>query len=345
MLVNLGTPSSPSTADVRKYLKEFLSDRRVVEMPRLPWWFILNIIILNTRPKRSSSMYQKIWTDDGSPLLTISNRITEAISAQLHKQYGDSLRIELAMRYGSPSINTGLERLRQAGSERLLILPLYPQYSAATSASVFDAVTKALRQWRWIPEIRFINQYHDHPQYIAALAKSVNLHRSNTENQPGDTIILMSFHGIPRSYLESGDPYYCQCQKTARLLAEALTLSDDQYRVTFQSRLGPQDWLQPYTENTLKKLAAEGRNIDVICPGFSTDCLETLEEIAVEGRKTFLDAGGKQFNYIECLNDQPHHVDMLEKLIDQHLTGWHVECTQGDLEARMQRAHQMMDTD
>ncbi len=320
LLVNLGTPDAPNRAAVRRYLKQFLWDRRVVELPRLLWWPILNLIILNTRPARSAKAYQQVWTDQGSPLLVTARAQTAALQAQLETRFADQVLTELAMCYGSPGIPDGLSRLRDAGARRMLVLPLYPQYSATTTGSVFDAVTQTLHHWRWLPELRFINHYHDEPGYIMALANSVRRYRA--QHGSADKLV-MSFHGIPQDYFDQGDPYYCECQKTGRLLAEALELSADDWVLTFQSRLGPKKWLQPYTDQVLQQLAADQvRSVQVICPGFSADCLETLEEIAQENRELFIQAGGEQFQYIPCLNDATEHIEMLSELAGRHLQGW-----------------------
>lgn len=320
LLVNLGTPDAPDRAAVRRYLKEFLWDPRVVEIPRPAWWLILNGVILNTRPKRSAKAYEKIWTDEGSPLLVISRRQRDALAARLSENHGAPVSVALGMRYGKPSINNALDELRTAGAQRILVLPLYPQYSATTTASIFDAVTAELRDWRWLPELRFINHYHDDPVYIDTLADSVRRYREQT----GDAeLLVMSFHGIPEDYFHKGDPYYCECQKTGRLLAERLGLTPQQWRLSFQSRLGPKRWLQPYTDKTLKSLAGSGtKSVQVVCPGFSADCLETLEEVAMENRDIFLKAGGERYDYIPCLNDDPQHIDMLATLVKRHMQGW-----------------------
>jgi ferrochelatase len=320
LLVNVGTPDAPDRAAVRRYLKEFLWDPRVVEMARPLWWLVLNLVILNTRPRRSAHAYAKVWSDAGSPLLVISRRQHAALQAGLQEQFGTGVKVALAMRYGNPSIAAGLEELRQAGARRLLVLPLYPQYSATTTASVFDAVTQELQGWRWLPEMRFINHYHDFPAYIAVLADSVRNYWSE-HGEPER--LVMSFHGIPEDYFRAGDPYHCECQKTGRLLAAALDLPADRWLLTFQSRLGPKQWLQPYTDKTLKALGKAGvNNVHVICPGFSVDCLETLEEIRLQDGDIFLAAGGKHFGYIPCLNADPAHIAALLQLIGQHAGGW-----------------------
>lgn len=337
LLVNLGTPDAPDRASVRRYLKEFLWDPRVVEVPRPIWWFALNLIILNTRPGRSAAAYQKVWTDQGSPLLVISREQEAALREQLQQRYQGNVCVELAMRYGKPSIASGLQSLREQGANRILVLPLYPQYSATTTASIFDEVTHQVRQNRWLPELRFINHYHDDAAYIEALAESVRQHR---QTHGGADKLLLSFHGIPQEYFEKGDPYYCECQKTGRLLAEALQLKDDEWTLTFQSRLGPKQWLQPYTDHTLQQMGADGvKSVQVICPGFSADCLETLEEIAMENRDTFLEAGGEDYQYIPCLNAEPAHIQMLDGLIERHLGGWHSN-TEDTPAQTLQRAKQ-----
>ena len=321
LLVNLGSPQAPTASAVRRFLAEFLMDRRVVEIPRVLWKLIMHAIILRVRPAKSAKKYKKIWTDQGSPLIAIANRQAQAVEKQLQKQIRGNVIVDVAMRYGEPSIANGLRGLRQSGARRLLILPLYPQYSATTTASVFDAVTEELRQWRWLPDMRFVNTYHDHAGYIDALAKSV-LHHWDIANRKPE-LLLFSFHGIPQQYVDKGDPYFCYCQKTARLVAEKLLLNDSQWKVTFQSRFGKATWLQPYTDKTLIQLAHKGiKSVDVICPGFSADCLETLEEINIENRLFFLDSGGIDFGYIPALNDQPEHIKALCDLIQQNSFGW-----------------------
>lgn len=343
LLVNLGTPDSPEPADVRRYLKEFLWDPRVVELPRPLWWLVLNLIILNTRPRRSAAAYRKVWTGEGSPLLDISLKQADALAAQLGAGQDNPVRVELGMRYGNPSITSAMGRLREAGARRILVMPLYPQYSASTTASTFDAVAATLARWRWLPELRFVNHYHDDTGYIDALAQSVRDYWA-AHGEPDR--LVMSFHGIPRDYFLAGDPYHCECHKTARLLAENLQLSEEQWQLTFQSRLGPRKWLEPYTDQTLQALPAEGiRNVHVICPGFSADCLETLEEINMENREFFLSAGGQQFGYIPCLNDQPRHINALAALVRRHTEGWmpssSSQIQEQELAQRQQRAAAM----
>ncbi len=332
LLTNLGTPDSPSPSDVRRYLKEFLWDHRVVEIPRIVWWFVLNLVILNTRPRRSAAAYAKVWTDEGSPLLVISRRQAQALQVALEEKIDAPVKVELAMRYGSPSIEQGLEKLRQAGARRIVVLPLYPQYSASTTASTFDAVTNEIQGWRWIPELRFINHYHDNEGYICALASGIRRYWAE-HGQPEK--LIMSFHGIPKEYFQAGDPYFCECHKTARLLAEELGLEPEQWQLTFQSRLGPKEWLTPYTDKTLETLAREGvKKVHVVCPGFSADCLETLEEIAMENKEVFIQAGGEDYEYIPCLNDDSGHIDMLSELVRRHTQGWLEVPNSSELEKR-----------
>ncbi len=319
LLANLGTPDAPTPAAVRRYLAEFLWDPRVVELPRPLWWLILHGVILRVRPARSARKYQLIWTPDGSPLLAISQRQAAAVAATLAERYPGPIRVAVGMRYGNPSIAAALAELRAAGVQRLLVLPLYPQYSATTVASTFDAVAAELRHWRWLPELRFITHYHDDPGYLDALTASIRAARAE---QSGERL-LFSFHGLPRRNLLAGDPYHCQCHKTARLVAERLGLQPDQWAVAFQSRFGRAEWLQPYTSVLLADWAKAGiKSVDVACPGFAADCLETLEEIALENRQTFLDAGGEHYRYLPALNDDPAHIAVLAELIDRHTAGW-----------------------
>lgn len=319
LLINLGTPDAPTAAAVRPYLKEFLSDPRVVEIPRLIWWFILNLIILPFRSGKSAKKYASIWTNDGSPLKVHTEKQARLLRGYLGAR-GHEVRVEYAMRYGSPSVPEVLRTLKAEGCDRILVLPAYPQYSATTTASIFDAVFKHYAQERNVPELRFIKHYHDHEGYIRALQKSVLAHW-DMSGRPEK--LVMSFHGVPKRSLLLGDPYHCECHKTARLLATELGLTEDQYLVTFQSRFGKAEWLQPYTAPTLKKLAKEGlKRVDVICPGFTSDCLETLEEIAIEVRHDFLQAGGQDFNYIACLNEDDAWIKALAEMAELHMIGW-----------------------
>ena len=319
LLVNLGTPQAPSASAVRRYLAEFLWDPRVVEIPRLPWWLLLHGVILRTRPARSAAKYAGVWTDQGSPLLSGSQRVAAALQQRLDVA-GQALEVALAMRYGEPSLPHVLDQLKAKGVDRVLVLPLYPQYAAATTGSAFDAVALWGQRVRRLPELRFVNRYADDPGYIEALALGVERHW-RAHGRPGK--LVMSFHGIPARCLELGDPYHCECLLTARLLAHRLGLAVQDHEVTFQSRLGRARWLEPYTEPTLRRLAGQGvGRVDVLCPGFSVDCLETLEEIAQEGRDAFLHSGGREFHYIPCLNDDPAWIDALERLALRHLQGW-----------------------
>lgn len=318
LLVNLGTPDSYARRDVRRYLKEFLSDRRVVELPRMLWLPVLYGVILTTRPQKSARAYKKVWREDGAPLLVYSQHIQRKLRRVLRAR-NPEVTVELGMRYGSPSIAHALAKLHTAGARKIIVLPLYPQYCAATTASTYDAVGRALRQFRRVPALRMIDDYHAHPQYIGALAHSV---RARRDLRAGE-ILLLSFHGIPESFARAGDPYPRQCKTTAQLLADELQLNKNQWRMSFQSRLGRAQWLRPYTEPTLESLARDGvRSVRVLCPGFSADCLETLEEIAIEARETFLRAGGESFEYIACLNDDDAHIDALRAVLDMHARDW-----------------------
>ena len=313
LLTNLGTPDSTTVADVRRYLKEFLSDPRVVETPRLIWWPVLHGIILRTRPKRSAAAYRKIWTGEGSPLLVHSERLAIHLQEMLEERIEGRVKVVLAMRYGNPSIADGLEKLRTANAQRLIILPLYPQYSATTTASTFDAISETLRRWRWMPQFRFITHYHDDPGYIRALANSV---RTFWQQQGEPDRLLFSFHGIPQDYAEAGDPYPEECMATGELLARELGLEQKKWAVTFQSRMGPKEWIKPYTNKTLKQWGKEGAGkVHALCPGFPADCLETIEEMGKENRDHYLSAGGQEYHYIPALNDDRDHVNALADLI------------------------------
>jgi ferrochelatase len=316
---NLGTPDAPTAADVRRYLAEFLGDPRVVEIPRLLWMLILHGIILRTRPAKSAAKYASIWTKDGSPLKIWTEKQAKLLQGWL-AQRGHDVQVRYAMRYGATSISSQLDALKAAGTTRVLILPAYPQYSATTTASLFDAVYQWAGRTRNIPELRFVNHYHDDSRYIGALTETVQKHWR--ENGRPD-VLVMSFHGVPERTLHLGDPYHCECMKTARLLAESLGLQKQQYQVTFQSRLGRAKWLEPYTEPTLITMGKSGvKRVDVICPAFTCDCLETLEEINMEARQAFLTAGGESFHYIGCLNDNSAWITALTEISLQHLGGW-----------------------
>jgi protoporphyrin/coproporphyrin ferrochelatase len=316
ILVNLGTPSKPNASSLRKYLREFLWDRRVVEIPRVLWWIILNFIILTIRPRKSAKLYQSIWTEKGSPLAVYTQNLTN----KLQNKFGEELIIDYAMRYGDENIPKKLNEMAQRGFiENLLVIPLYPQYSATTTASVFDAISTFYKSQRFIPNIKFLTHYHDRRQYIGAIAKSI----SNYQDQFGVADkLLFSFHGIPKRNLELGDPYYCECMKTSRLVKETLKLSDEQLVVSFQSRFGKAEWLKPYTSEELLGLGKQGVSVQVVCPGFAVDCLETLEEIKVENCELFKEAGGKNFEYISCLNDTDIHIEMFYDIVSEEIGQW-----------------------
>lgn len=320
LLCNLGTPDEATADAVRRYLAEFLSDPRVIELAKPVWWLILHGIILRTRPARSAKAYQKIWTKQGSPLLEISVKQAAAIQESLNEDTTGPVKVELAMRYGKPSIASALKNLQTANAQRLLVFPLYPQYSATTTASTFDAVTNIMQTWRNVPELRMIKHYHDEPGYIDALAETI---RDHWVQQGKADKTLFSFHGLPKKYFLAGDPYPEECQRTAQLLAEQLQLNDDKWSISFQSRFGLQEWLKPYTDKLLKEWGKSGvASVDIICPGFSADCLETLEEIKLQNRDFFIGAGGKTFSYIPALNDQAVHISVLTDLIVKHCQGW-----------------------
>ena len=320
LVVNLGTPDRPETSAVRRYLAEFLSDTRVVEIPRLLWKMILHGVVLRVRPAKSAQAYQRVWSEQGSPLMAGSAELTTLIDAQMQQRFSGHIRTVLAMRYGNPSIQRGLEELEAEGAERILVLPLYPQYSGATTGTVADAVFKNLMRWRWVPELRLMGAYHDDPLYITAVADSVRDHWQ--QNGRSDRL-LISFHGMPRATLDAGDPYFCHCHKSARLIAQQLELGEGQWEMAFQSRFGAAEWLQPYTADRWVELPKEGvRHLTVVCPGFSVDCLETLDEIAIEGRDEFLAAGGEKFDYIPALNASPAQVELMVNRITRHASGW-----------------------
>jgi len=321
LLVNLGTPEAPTAKAVRPYLREFLSDPRVVQVPKVIWWFILNLLILRTRPKQSALGYSQVWTDEGSPLLVIGKKQLEALRQKFQRPITDqAVHLELGMRYGNPSIKSGLEALRSKGCRRILVFPLYPQYAASSNGTVFDAVADVFKQWWWVPETRTIGSYCDDAAYIDALAASV---REHWEQHGRADRLLMSFHGLPQRVVKLGDPYRDQCETTANLLVEELGLKEGEWIMSFQSRFGAEEWIKPYTIETLDAWGKEGvGKVDVICPGFSADCLETLEEIAVENRKAFEEAGGGEMRYIPALNDRADHIEVLADLIRRHTCSW-----------------------
>jgi ferrochelatase len=320
LLVNLGTPDAPKVRPVRRYLAEFLADPRVIELPRLLWRLILHGIILRIRPRRSAHAYAQIWAEEGSPLLVGSAALARATAAALGCREGGALEVALAMRYGRPSIPEALRNLHDRGLRRLLVLPLYPQYSGTTSASVFDAVAEELRRWRWLPELRFLTDYYREPDYLDALAASIREHWT-VHGRPQR--LLFSFHGIPERYFRNGDPYHCQCHYTAREVATRLELAAGEWQVAFQSRVGREPWLRPYTDETIAALPGRGvKSLAVVCPGFAIDCLETLEEIAMQNREAFLAAGGERFDYIPCLNDRAEHAALIANLIRRAASDW-----------------------
>ncbi|MDB5800945.1 MAG: ferrochelatase [Rhodocyclales bacterium] len=320
LLVNLGTPAAPTAQAVKPYLKQFLSDPRVVEIPRALWWLILNGIILNTRPKASAAKYARIWTSEGSPLRVHTEKQAKLVQGYFVEAGHKNVLVEYAMRYGSPSVDAALRRLKERGCTRILALPLYPQYAASTTASTFDAVAESFRRMRNLPELRLVRNFHDDPGYIRSLAASVQAHWQASGRAER---LVMSFHGVPHFTLDKGDPYFCECQKTARLVAEQLGLQPEQYLVTFQSRFGKAEWLKPYTQATLEKMASDGvKTVDIICPGFVSDCLETLEEIAMECRAAFVSKGGKSLNYIPCLNERHDFITALVALCRRHMQDW-----------------------
>ena len=320
LLVNLGTPEAPTKAALRRYLGEFLWDPRVVEIPRPVWWLILNLFVLNLRPAKSAAKYARIWTPQGSPLKVHTEAQARLLRGWLGEAGQPDVAVDWAMRYGKPSIADALDRLKAAGAERVLVVPAYPQYAASSTGSVMDDVADWIKRTRNPMEIRFLKHFHDDPGYIASVAATVREHWA-AHGRP-DTL-LMSFHGLPRRSLDLGDPYYCECQKTGRLIAESLGLAPDRYRITFQSRFGKAEWIKPYTQATLEELGhAKTRRVDVICPGFVADCLETLEEIALDCKGEFLAAGGGEFHYIPAINQRPDWIAALGALVTRHMSGW-----------------------
>lgn len=320
LLVNLGTPAAPTTDAVRDYLAQFLSDPRIVELPRWLWWPVLHGYLLRTRPRRSAEAYAKIWRNDGSPLLVFSERLEQAFRAEISRRTGGKATAALAMTYGEPSVDAVVADLMRRGVRRLLVLPLFPQYSATSTGAALDAIARLTKTLRWPPELRTVNDYHCDAGYLAALVGSVQAHWARIGR--GDKLLL-SFHGIPEKYAAAGDPYPDQCRETARRLGDALGLGSDELLVTFQSRLGRQPWLRPYTDETVEQLARQNvETLDVLCPGFAVDCLETLEEVALRYRTTFLTNGGKQFRYIPALNNGRAHVTALASIALGHLSGW-----------------------
>lgn len=339
LVTNLGTPQAPTKKALKPYLKQFLSDPRVVEVPKLIWWFVLNGVILNLRPKRSAAAYATVWSEEGSPLLVHTQNQAKGLAKRFSDSWGTDVIVECAMRYGEPSINGALDALLNAGARKIVVLPLYPQYCASTTGSTFDAIADDFVKRRWLPELRFINQYVDHQPYIQCLADSIKAHwkiHGRTDK------LLFSYHGIPKRYLLNGDPYHCQCHKTTRLVAEVLGLQPNEYMTTFQSRFGREEWLNPYTDETLKAFPNKGvKSVQIICPGFSADCLETIEEIGEENREYFIENGGQRYEYIGCLNAQDAHLDMLFELLQLNMQGWQINHSEGETEQRDKRAKEM----
>ena len=318
LITNLGTPDNPDAKSLRKYLKQFLSDKRVVDYNRLLWWLILNVIILNVRPRKSAKLYESIWTDEGSPLLVNMQSIVKKLQSR-----NEGVQIQLGMRYGNPSIEKALNYFKNQNIYKILVLPLYPQAGSPTNSSTFDEVSRVLNDWPWLPNLRFINGYHDHEDYIMAISNSI---KKSTSNCDEIEKIIFSFHGMPVRYLNEGDPYYCFCHKTARLVAERLKLKADKYILSFQSRFGSEEWLQPYIDEEIVKLAKNGvKKLHIISPGFSVDCLETLEEIKIQYDELFKENGGDSLTYIPCLNDHDDHVELIDKLIKVNMSDWRNE--------------------
>lgn len=321
LLINLGTPEAPTVAAVRAYLREFLSDPRVIEIPRLVWWPILHLFVLATRPRASAQRYAQVWMSEGSPLRVHTERQTTLLRSYLEDRAQQlPLVVDYAMRYGTPSIRDKLRALKAQHCDRVLLVPLYPQYAASTTASALDAAFRCVQEMRNQPAVRTLRSFHDHSGYVAALAQSARDYWMRNERPD---VLVMSFHGVPRATLNKGDPYHCECHKTGRLLAEALGLKPERYRIAFQSRFGRAEWLKPYTADVLVELGKQGfRRVDVMCPGFVSDCLETLEEIAIEGKATFLNAGGREFHAIPCLNERSDWIHALSDIAVSNLLGW-----------------------
>lgn len=336
LLINLGTPDAPTAKAVRPYLKEFLSDPRVVEIPRAIWWLILNGIILNVRPKKSAAKYASVWTSEGSPLRVHTAKQAALLQGYLGERTKAAFVVDYAMRYGNPSVPSVLRKLKEQNCQRILIVPMYPQYAASSTATAFDVVFEELRRMRNTPALRTIRNYHDHPGYIKALANNINEYWMK-HGRPDK--LVMSFHGVPRYTLEKGDPYHCECHKTARLLAQELGLKPEQYTLSFQSRFGKAEWIKPYTTATLLELGKQKtRRVDVVCPGFVADCLETLEEIAQEGKEDFQHAGGGEYHYIPCLNERNDWMHALTDLVMDNLHGWLTTASAAELEQSRLRA-------
>lgn len=335
LLINLGTPDAPTPKALKRYLKEFLSDPRVVEIPRAIWWLVLNGIILPFRSRRSAKAYSTVWTEEGSPLLINTEAIAKGVASKFDDR--NEVLVDFAMRYGNPSVESKLNSLLNQGARKVVIVPLYPQYSATTSASTFDAVADVLKKTRFIPELRFVNHYTDSEMWLNALVDKVKAHWASHGRAEK---LIFSYHGIPSRYWHNGDPYACQCHKTSRLLAEKLGLSKDEYMTCFQSRFGKEEWVKPYLDETLKGMPAQGiKSVQIMCPGFSADCLETIEEIGEENHEYFTEAGGERYEYIPCLNADEAHVDALADIVNQQIQGWSFDATSKEqLVQRQERA-------
>lgn len=320
LLVNLGTPDTPTSKDVRSFLKQFLSDPRVVDLNPLFWKPVLNGIILNLRPAKVAKLYESIWWDEGSPLMVVSQRQKEKLASLLEEQLGQVIPVELGMTYGNPSLGAGLEKLKSQGVDKIIVLPLYPQYSCSTVAAVSDAIASEYKGWREVPETRLNKEYFQHPGYISALATSV---REHWEKFGQADKLLMSFHGIPVRYVTEGDPYQAHCEKTSELLAQELGLNESQWQLCYQSIFGKEEWLTPQTDKVLTALPKEGvKSVDIISPAFAADCLETLEELSIGGKEMFIEAGGERYEFVPCLNDCPSHIELLVDLVKQQSMGW-----------------------
>ncbi|MBE9538659.1 MAG: ferrochelatase [Proteobacteria bacterium] len=320
IVTNLGTPDAPEAGSLRRYLKQFLSDPRIVELPRLLWWIILHCVILVIRPKRSAANYKKIWTAQGSPLLVHTRDLANGLATELAGRFGKDLIVDFAMRYGSPAIEDVLQSQLSSGVDKLLVLPLYPQYSCTTTGSTFDAIAADFSRRRTLPELRFLNNYYSHPAFVLAIANKIRAHWQ--QHQAADTLIF-SYHGEPKRYVDAGDPYRQQCEETTRLVAQALALDESQYMTAYQSRFGREEWLRPYLDETLQSFPGKGvKSVQIICPGFAVDCLETLDEIAMESREYFLQAGGERYEYISCLNSDEQHIEALATVISEQISGW-----------------------
>jgi len=330
LITNLGTPDAPTPKALHRYLKEFLWDPRVVEVPRLIWWFALNGVILRIRPRRSAKSYETVFTDQGSPLLFHTQAQSDALGQHLASLGHENLVVDFAMRYGNPSISSVLESMFNKGVRKLLVVPLYPQYSGSTAASTFDAISADFTKRRWLPDFRFVSHYHDYDPFIAAAATRIQAYWD--EHGRADKL-LFSYHGVPMKYLHSGDPYHCECYKTSRLIAQKLGIKEDEYITTFQSRFGREEWLKPYTDATLKAFPEQGvKSVQVFCPGFSADCLETIEEIGEENKEYFMEAGGERYEYISALNARPEHIEAIAKLVLDNLQGWELKAQETRLE-------------